>query len=391
MAARNSTRLTDRMIKAAQGPVNLADELAPGLWLRVQTAGGSKAFTVVYRLFGKYQRLSLGRYPALGLAEARNRAREALQLAGQGKDPRFEMTERAESPTMDELMDEFERIEGKKIRSIEERMRVLRKDLKQWKDRKVITVTRRNVVELVDEIAERGPGIARTFQGYLGRLLNFAAERGHIPVSPMAGLRRRVEDKPRKRVLTDEEIRLFWTKLDTSPIFPATRRALRMILITGQRPEEVVGMTWAETEGIVWTIPPERRKAGDKPHAVPLSDLALEVLCDCPRNKNHPFGSSHTDGHIRRDVLSRALLRYLPVWGIAPFTPHDLRRTMRTRLSALGVEEYIAERVIGHELQGMLRVYNQHEYLAEKMAAMDRWGEDLARIVGGDDEGGRHD
>ena len=313
MAARNSTRLTDRMIKAAQGPVNIADELAPGLWLRVQTEGGAKVFSVVYRLFGKYQRLNLGRYPALGLAKARTDARKALQLAGQGKDPKFEMNERAESPTMGELMTEFEQIEGKGIRSIEERMRVLRKDLKPWKDRKVITVTRRDVVELVDEIADRGPGIARTFQGYLGRLLNFAAERGHIPVSPMAGLRRRAEEKPRKRVLTDAEIRLLWTKMDTAPIYPATRRALRMILITGQRPEEVVGMVWAEVEGIVWTIPPERRKAGDEPHEVPLSDLALEVLAECPRDKDHPFGSSHTKGHIRRDVLSRALLRYLPV------------------------------------------------------------------------------
>ena len=387
MAARNSIRITDRMIKTAEGPVNWADDLAPGLWLRIQTEGGSKVFSVVYRLFGKYQRLKLGRYPAIGLAEARTQARRALQLAGQGKDPRFELIERTASPTVGELMDEFERIEGKKIRSIAERMRVLGKDLAPWKDRKVVTITRRDVVELVDAIAERGPGIARTFQGYLGRLLNFAAERGHIPISPMAGLRRRVEEKPRKRVLTDEEIRLLWTKLDTSPIFPATRRALRMILITGQRPEEVVGMTWAETEGIVWTIPPERRKTGDEPHEVPLSDLALELLAECPRDKDHPFGSSHTKGHIRRDVLSRALLRYLPAWGIEPFTPHDLRRTMRTRLSALGVEEYIAERVIGHELQGMLKVYNHHGYLREKMAAMDRWGAELARIVGGDDHG----
>ena len=64
---------------------------------------------------------------------------------------------------------------------------------------------------------------------------------------------------------------------------------------------------------------------------------------------------------------------------------------MRTRLSALGVEEYIAERVIGHELQGMLRVYNQHRYLREKMVAMDLWGDELARIVSAAHEGGRHE
>ena len=383
-------RLTDTSIKNLKGPGQWPDALAPGLSLRIQTEGGAKTWTVFYRLFGKQHRMNLGRYPGVKLAEARARARKAQEDARQGIDPRQEIEARKEAPSVADLLDEFERVEGKRIRSMAEIQRVLRKDLKRWMDRKVTTITRREVVLLVDDVAKRGPGIARNFQGYLGQLMNFAAERGHVPVSPIAGLRNRNPGKPRRRVLTDDEIRTLWSRLDDSPLFPATRRAMRMILVTGQRPEEVVGMQWSEITGALWSIPPERRKVGDDPHEVPLSSLALEILNECPRDKPYLFASSHGAGHIRRDVLSRALLRYLPQWGIDPFTPHDLRRTLRTRLSALGIEEYIAERVIGHELQGMLKVYNQHRYLDEKTAALNTWSDELRRILDKPDAGIRY-
>jgi integrase len=166
-----------------------------------------------------------------------------------------------------------------------------------------------------------------------------------------------------------------------------------MILVTGQRPGEVTGMRWDEVSDTTWKIPASRiktRMIDPQPHPVPLSWLAERLLDECKRiasNSPYAFPGVRRQGNevkpIDRHSLSRALLRSSVALSLSePCTPQDLRRTVRTNLAALGVYDHIAEHVLNHSLQGMMRVYNQHDYLNEKRNALNRWTDHLADIVG---------
>jgi integrase len=294
------------------------------------------------------------------------------------------------APSVADLLQEFWDMELKSKASGKERNRLLVKDvLPAWGERKVATITRRDAVLLVDAVRERAAITANRLQSVLVRMFNFAAERGILEYSPLAGMKKRPE-KARQRVLDDEEIRLLWAALDledtTIDCYRVTKLALKMILLTGQRPGEVCGMTWTEISGDTWTIPATRMK-GRVAHSVPLSDMAQELIEEARIYSGETpfvFASSHIDnGPLTSHALSKAILRHWQEIGITePFTPHDLRRTLRTRLAEIGIDDVVAERVMGHKLQGMLAIYNRHGYDAEKRQALDRWAKRLKQIVG---------
>lgn len=158
-----------------------------------------------------------------------------------------------------------------------------------------------------------------------------------------------------------------------------------MILLTGCRGSEATGAQWNEIEAGVWHIPGERTKNGDNLD-IPITPMMQEVLSAAEVlsiDRPYVFASSHLDGAITRHSLSVATRRHWSEIGCdSRFTPHDLRRTVRTKLAEIHVEDHIAERVMGHRLQGMLKVYNQYSYLKEKQDALLRWEACLKRLVG---------
>ncbi|WP_438266354.1 tyrosine-type recombinase/integrase [Desulfolutivibrio sulfoxidireducens] len=340
---------------------------------------------------GDRKRMHLGRYPSMSLAEAREVHGKALADVERGVDPgavaREAKRARKAAPTFGELLDELWDIELRHKKSGAETRRLMDHDVTPaWGKRRVQDITRRDVVLLLDSIRARAPITANRVHGALGRAFNFAAERGIIVDSPCTRIRKPVE-KPRERVLTDDEIRAFWRGLDSIDVYPATRLALRLILVTGQRPGEVAGMRWAEVADDWWTVPPERMKNGLE-HGVPLVATALDLLeqaRDFPGGDEYVFASSRGGGKkpITVRSLARSVTRHCEEMGIASrFTPHDLRRTLRTRLAELGVDDVVAEKVLGHQLQGILKVYNRHDYAAEKRAALLAWERRLRGILG---------
>jgi integrase len=201
----------------------------------------------------------------------------------------------------------------------------------------------------------------------------------------------------RGRTLDDGEIRAFWLGADACGIHRLTAIALKLILVTGQRPGEVIGMTRSEIEGTAWTIPASRRKTGTG-HVVHLTETALSLLADARAEVSRlakrrgwpesPFVFEFREGKPGTTAaLSRALTRYgdalgnrdHPDWG--HWTPHDLRRTCRTRLSEIGIAQEVAERVIGHTAQGVVGVYDQHKYRHEIRAALEGWERRLLSII----------
>jgi len=340
--------------------------------------------------------MTLGNYPGISLANARERHGAAMMDIQRGVDPGAKAQEakakRKADPTFAGLLDEFWGSELCKKKSGHATKKLLEKDvIPPWGKRKVVDIKRRDIVLLLDKIETRAPIVRNRVHGALSRAFNFAAERGIIEDSPCTRIKK-LPERGRSRVLSEDELKLFWAAADLEnvkiDIYRVSKLALKMILLTGQRPGEVCGMTWAEIdeEGGFWNIPAERMKNGE-PNRVPLCPMALEVLeqvktysGDCP----FVFRSSYKPGEaMSRHALSRAVSRHWLEMGIQKaFTPHDLRRTLRTRLAELGVTDIVAERVLGHKLQGMMAVYNRHAYDVEKRQALTLWEQRLQEILG---------
>jgi integrase len=386
------TDLQVRKFKAQKRRFEVLDQA--GLYVRVAPSGRK---TWIFRYFfeGVPRRMQLGVFPGTTLAEAREKHGAALVEVQRGIDPgaklQAEKAKRKAAPTVKDLLQEFWEIELRHKKSGTQTKKILGKDIvPAWGKNKVADIKRRDIVILLDRIAERGPIIRNRVHGALTRVFNFAAERGIIEDSPCTRIRK-IPEKGRSRVLADGEIKALWKALDLEnkdiDIYRVSKLALKMILLTGQRPGEVCGMTWDEVADNFWNIPAGRMK-NNVLNRVPLCPMALEVLEDAKiysGKSNNIFCSSYKpDRPLTRHALTRAVARHWPEMGIdEKFTPHDLRRTLRTRLAELGVNEIVAERVLGHKLQGMMAIYNQYPYDTEKRQALSLWERRLAEIIGG--------
>jgi integrase len=253
------------------------------------------------------------------------------------------------------------------------------------------------VIALLDGIVDRGAPVAanRTYS-LLTQMFEWAAAKDLIPASPMAGIERPGgEERPRERVLTADEIRTFWSRLDSANMAPPTKLALRLLLLTAQRRGELTHAKWShfDLEAALWTIPVEllksshARRSTPEPHAVPLSPFAVEIL----RQIKSITGAgtfvlpAHVDTKKERPyserVLSRAVRKNAKHFGIAHFTPHDLRRTAASFMTKLKVPRLHVEKVLNHSTGDIAEVYDRHDYLAEKRVALVRWAEELRTLI----------
>lgn len=363
-----------------------------GLSIRVMPTG-AKSWVFRYTIDGKRQRMTLGSYPAITLAKARELHAKALQEVQRGIDPSIKQKEakstRKTAPTFKDIIEELWERELQHKKSGKDTRRLLKHDiLPAWGNRKVTDIKRRDIVLLLDSIAERAPITRNRVHGALSRLFNFAAERGIIDDSPCTRIKK-LPETGRSRVLNDDEIKLLWLALELDnkgiDIYRLSKLALKMILLTGQRPGEVCGMSWDEINGETWNVPAERMK-GKETHSVPLTSMAVTIIKQAHTysgESRYVFRSSYKDdAPMTTHALSKAVLRHWQEIGLQEkFTPHDLRRTLRTRLAELGVDDVVAERVLGHKLQGILAVYNRHGYDIEKRQALEQWEKKLRQIV----------
>jgi len=258
-------------------------------------------------------------------------------------------------------------------------------------------LTKRQLIAFLDSIVDRGaPITANRVYALLKQLFDWAAAKDLIPASPMAGIERPGgAETPRKRVLTTEEIKAFWVRLDTAEMAEPTRLALKLLLVTAQRRGELTFAKWAhfDLDGKIWTIPVEllksshSRRESPEPHVVPLSDLALDLLRKVkavtgegmyvlPQRLN-----SKRDRSYSERVLSRAVRQNAKHFGINHFTPHDLRRTAASFMTKLGVPRLHVEKVLNHSTGDIAEVYDRHDYQPEKRAALEKWAAHLQMIL----------
>ncbi|OPL15809.1 MAG: integrase [delta proteobacterium MLS_D] len=363
-----------------------------GLYVRVMPSG-TKSWIYRYMIDGTARRMTLGRYPAVSLAEAREKHAMAGRDVDRGVDPgakaQERKTKRREEYTFADMIEEYWTEELSKTPTGKERLRLVAKDaLPRWKKRKISDITRRDGVLLIRGVRERAPVAANRLLGVLVRAFNFACEEGLLTTNPLVGMRR-FEESARSRVLNDEEIKLLWKGLDLGnediDIFHVVKLAAKAILLTGQRPGEVASMSWDHVEGDWWVIPADQRKNREE-NRVPIMPLFREVIetARAYSSTSYVFASPRNDSlPLTRAAISAAIRRHFQEMGVEEqFTPHDLRRTFRTRLAELGVTDIVAERCLGHKLGGILAVYNRHDYFAEKRQAFEAWERRLREILG---------
>jgi len=406
-------RLTDRTLQALKPAgyrrqYDVWDQTTPGFGVRVGESG-RKSFILVARFpeATHSTRRVIGEYPALSLAEAREEANRWRRMIKRGEDPREEQRQR-------ELADQrrrensfasvceayIEEIHYRKLRSAEEVERCMRREfIGRWGTRPIVEIKRAHVLRVLDETKNRGnASMAHHLLAYLRGFFNWAIERDAygLETSPCDRLRpERIigKTKSRTRVLSDDELRALWRA--TERMGYPWGSFYRLLLLTGVRLREGSEARWREfdLERKVWAIPPERFKS-DSTHVVPLSDDVVALLSELPRFKGGQFVFSSTHGakpinHFSqlKDNLDRRMHLTLRAMArdrkleLEHFTNHDIRRTVRTRLSSLRVSDTVAELVLGHARKGLQRVYDQHRYLDEMREALDLWARHLRDIT----------
>lgn len=406
------TTLTDRFIKSLEPPAKgkriVWDDhrdSPKGFGVRVLSSG-TKSFVLRYRAKSGIERIqTIGEYPTpWSLTAARLEAAKIRASVDSGADPLQQRREERQEVTVADVVDRFCKARCADLVSGPDMQRYLERDLLPvLGKRQLKSVKRADIITLIETKAADAPRAASLLLTYIKLLFAYAEDRELIDASPVTGIkpgRISVSMKPvkRGRVLDDLEIRAFWLGADAVGIHRLTALALKLILVTGQRPGEVVGMRWEEIEGETWTIPASRRGKTNTAHAVYLTKTAREILEQAraeverlsERRHREPSGYVFEQGRGKAATtagLSRALDRYAdrlgakehPEWG--RWHPHDLRRTCRTRLAEIGISEEVAERVIGHTKLGVIGIYNQHKYTLEIRAALEAWERRLLTIV----------
>jgi integrase len=389
--------LTDRGIAALKPAVKgqryvVSDALMPALVVRV-TDKGNKTFLLGARYPNSknFIRRELGRVGILTLAEAREKARDWQKLLRDGIDPRdVERRKRIEAErkrgdTFASLAELYIARCVKSQRSGVEAERIIHAELApRWGKRPLTEVTRGDVIKMIDEIVGRGaPAQAHNAFALVRAMFNWAIDRGLCETSPADRLRptKLIGIKqPRLRVLTDDELRAIWQAADVMgyPYGPL----VRLLMLTGQRRGEAAGARWREFDFArrVWSIPPERFKS-NATHVLPLADDAWAMLAALPRWAGGDCVFTTVSGKKPINGYSKAKKRLDQLTGLEDWTIHDIRRTVRTRLSALRVPEPVAEMVIGHSRRGLIRVYDQHTYLDEMREALMAWEARLRSII----------
>jgi integrase len=405
--------LTDAACKTKpprKGRLEIADLRQAGLVLRI-TSNGARSFAFRFRHphTRKTLRATIGSYPATSLDSARKRARAmAAQVEAGGNPIESKKAEREAAPTrtfhalaVRYLKEHAER--HKRPRSAEEDRRNLAVHiLPKWAKRDFRAIRRADVIELIEAIVSAGKhAAANRVHSLISKVFSFAIDADLLEANPAARLRKRGVEKVGRRVLDDAEIKTFWNGIVLPPVSRPVGLALRLALLTATRASEIAGARTTEFQNLdkaeqaAWLVPGERAK-NKRDHLIPLAPLAVETV----KSAIELSGDSEflfptrlgRGGPIDRHTLTVAMVRFAEslkgptakTWQHEIPTPHDLRRSVNTRLAKLGIPKEIRDRALNHITSlrdPESKHYNLYEFEREKRAALSRWAEQIQSII----------
>lgn len=396
-------KLTQRKIDTLECPLGKKDALVfddeqAGLGVRV-TASGGKSYLAQYTHAGSKRRIALGSCSAISLASAREATRSILGDVAKGRDPAADRKAAAheaqrkaahEALTLDALLEQWQtlRLADRRERYATEAVRAIRIAFAERLGEPAANLDRASVVRVLDGLTKDGKPAAASRTGAYGRACyHWAIKRGSLASNPFENLPLAPTVR-RDRVLTDGELRAIWHATAGPGPFNAI---VRMLILTGQRRDEVAAMTWEEIapDLSAWTIPGRRAKNGVS-HVVPLSPKAQAIIRKAPRLTQGGDEPELVFAGLRGTFsgFSKSKAALDKASGVPGWTLHDLRRTLATGLQKLGVRLEVTEAVLNHvsgSRAGIVGVYQRHTWAEEKRAALNAWGDHVAAIVEGRD------
>jgi integrase len=381
----------------ATGRVDYFDDTTPGLSLRV-TSNDVRTWTVFYRdKNGRQRRLTLGRYPAVKLVDARELAREAQRTVAHGGDPVGEKRAARDVVTFGQLAQTY--IDGhakpNKKSWAEDDRQINASLLPKWKSRPAADISPEDLLALLNAKVNAGaPVAANRLRALVSRMFTFGAEQRLVPPTsnPVIGVRRPTKETTRERVLTEDEIRRLWDACATQNAYVCAWFRLR--LVTAQRGGELLQMRWQDIDpkSHFWTILGEFVKNAHG-HRVYLNDTARQILKAVPRDEKSvwvfPKSFMGDYKHVGRRLAQRTRANIVaePKANVkardrADVRGHDLRRTAASLMASGGVPRFVISRILNHsEEKNITAVYDRYGYDAEKRAAMEFWNRQLTAIL----------
>jgi integrase len=415
--------LTDTRVKSAPVPgsgiLELWDTRCAGLCLRVMPTG-KKSWTVRFTPRGgtSKRRERIGAYPAMSLAEARERANHIRMEVDQGADPAADRLaaiqdrradEERKALTFGDLAELYIERYAKREKASwkNDEGYIKRHALEAWGSRPAGSLTKQDAARLLLDIRDRTPVGANRTRSVLSKLFGWAMDEGLLDASPMTGVKKPAKEaKGKTRTLSDDEIRVFWHALDSAGLSGSIIAALRVLILLGQRPGEIAGLQRTELVNLSKPhdarieFPPERMKAR-RPHIIPLPSLALSIITEAmasdDRREGFVFVSRYADKQrLARHSLSQAMGRVIAGLDVEgpdkdaverlqadPPTPHDLRRTLATRLAELRIPREDRLAVLAHSWGDVHEAhYDRYERLREKRIALQAWERHVAEVIG---------
>lgn len=412
------SKLTEQAVARRKPPKTGRDEIddlvVPGLVLRV-TDKGAKSWSLLYRVAGeggetatglpkrgKLRRITLGRHPAMGLKAAREAARKALETADAGTDPvavrAGELIERCQqrARTVRAVCEEYiEKHAKPKTRNWEGTAACLNKYLlAAWGDRPFTDIKRKDVIDLIDEVAASVGGGAAINVMKSGRAVwNWAWKRELVTSNPFAKVDVPHDPVEQERALEASEIAVVWQA--ACRLGYPFGDLVRLLLLTGQRRTNIAQMQWSwlDLGAATMTIPKQYYK-GKRTHLVPLSRNAMQLIAGLPRFRAGDFVLTTTHGRrpisgfstaknkLDAEVLAVLRQKDPQALPLDPWKLHDLRRTVATGLQKLNYDPVVIDKVLGHSFAGLRAVYMKHDYRTQKAEALEAWGEYLRLVVG---------
>ncbi len=399
MAAKITVRGLDALLAKAKREQRALFVWDDGFGCRVSPTG--KATWLVQKWFEnadtKAQRIRLGSYPSMTIDEARSHA-DALRNKANSSKKDF-AAQKLEAAQALRLQQEVPTFEAAVARYLDHKRNEYRPSYWREVQRKfhnevfevipsstqLTDVTEADLRKIINAKRDAGHHVAaRYLYVVLRPFFKWCIDEGYLSVSPLAGIKCPKPTKDRERILSDDEIKAFWSATDGLVVsYGQYGPFYKLLLLTAQRREEVGGMRWDEIKDGLWSIPGERTK-NKKAHTVHLSPQVLAILDGLPKRGDFVFSVKGHDGEASISGYSKAKKRLDGLMGASEWRVHDLRRTAASGMARIGHQPYIVDRVLNHisdAERGMVRVYQRHKYLEERKAALMAWGNYVERLV----------
>jgi integrase len=393
MASAKQQRLTQAVVEGLKCPPGQKDTLVfdaevKGFAVRV-TEGGSKTFVAQYTVGTAKRRVPIGRFGTVTVAEARRSAKTVLGQAAAGADPFAERkaaavaaqaAKAAAAYTFGHMVQQWgeARKADRRESYLVEAVRCIERNLPQWQGRPAASITFAEAVAALDAVkASKSVVAANRTQAYASAAFGWAVRRQRIVANPLRGVEKAGREEPRERTLSGEELADIWAACDH--LSPTLAGFVRTLMLTLQRREEVASMRWDELDNpadpTVWTLPSARAK-NRRSHVVHLSAPVRAIVQSTMQVQDNPHVFASMNGSPIRafSYVKAEIDKAVP--HIPPWRFHDFRRSGVTALAGLDFPPHVCDRLLNHvggTISGVAAVYQRHEFLKERQAALDAW------------------